>query len=145
MTVNLIKLCVGIENVEHLAQVQSARLDAAKARGEAAELRHVTRNMPRRRTEVLDGGSMYWVIKGVIQVRQQIVDLQATQRESGQPACAIIIDPVHVRTEPRGFRAFQGWRYFPVDKAPIDLDAARGGGAELPPEMAAELRDLGLL
>jgi hypothetical protein len=145
VTVNLIKLCVGIENVEHLAQVQDARLNAAKARGEAAELRHVTRNMPRRRSEVLDGGSLYWVIKGVIQVRQRIVDLQSTQRESGQPACAIIIDHTHVRTEPRAFRAFQGWRYFPVDKAPVDLDAARGGDVDLPPEMAAELRDLGLL
>jgi hypothetical protein len=145
VTVNLIKLCVGIENVEHLAEVQKMRLAAAEARGEPAELRHITRNMPRRRAEVLDGGSLYWVIKGVVQVRQRITDLMAVERDSGQPACAIVIDPAHVRTEPRAFRAFQGWRYYPNDKAPPDLDMGAGGGADLPPDMAAELRDLGLL
>ena len=145
MTVHLVKLCVGIENVEHLAEVQKARLAAAKAQGETPQLRHITRNMPRRRTEVLDGGSLYWVIKGVVQVRQRITDLAVVERSDGRPACAIVIDPVHVRTEPRAFRAFQGWRYFPVDKVPPDLDTNSSGGAGLPPEMAAELRDLGLL
>ncbi|MEK9722436.1 MAG: DUF1489 domain-containing protein [Rhodospirillaceae bacterium] len=146
MTVHLIKLCVGIENVEHLAQVQQARLDAARARGEKKpQLLHITRNMPRRSTEVLDGGSLYWVIKGVIQVRQRILALEQAQRDSGEPACAIIYEPTQVRTEPRAFRAFQGWRYFPPDKAPPDLDVSAGRGADLPPAMAAELRDLGLL
>lgn len=145
MTVHLIKLCVGIENVEHLAQVQTARLDAARARGEPEQLRHLTRNTPRRRNEVLDGGSLYWVIKGVIQVRQRITGLEATERESGQPACAIIIDEEQVRTEPRAYRAFQGWRYLPTDKAPRDLGMSDSDRAELPPEMVAELRDLGLL
>lgn len=145
MSVNLIKLCVGIETVEHLAQVQAARLDAAKARGEEPQLRHLTRNMPRRRDEVLDGGSLYWVIKGVIQVRQRIIGLEHAERENGTPACAIIYAPEHVRTEPRAFRAFQGWRYFPDDKAPADLGELSRDTADLPPEMAAELRDLGLL
>lgn len=145
MTVHLIKLCVGIENVEHLARVQRARLDGAKARGERPQLRHLTRNMPRRRAEVLDGGSLYWVIKGVIQVRQRIAGLEPARRENGSPACAILYDAEHVRTEPWAFRAFQGWRYFPVDKAPPDLDRSPQGRADLPPEMAAELRELGLL
>jgi hypothetical protein len=146
VTVHLIKLCVGIENVEHLAQVQRARLDAARGRGEKKpKLRHLTRNMPRRSDEVLDGGSMYWVIKGVIQVRQRILGLEPAQRENGEPACAIVYDPAHVRTEPRACRAFQGWRYLPPDKAPQDLDLSAGNAAELPAAMAAELRDLGLL
>ena len=145
MSVNLIKLCVGIENVEHLAQVQMVRMDTARTRGEKPQLRHVTRYMPRRRNEVLDGGSLYWVIKGVIQVRQRITGLEATQRESGEPACAILYDAEHIRTEPRAFRAFQGWRYFPPEKAPPDLCAASKLGSELPPKMAAELRVLGLL
>jgi hypothetical protein len=145
VTVNLIKLCVGIETVEHLAQVQAARRDAAKARGETPQLRHLTRNMPRRREEVLDGGSLYWVIKGIIQVRQRIIGLEHTERDNGSPACAIIYDSEHVRTEPRAFRAFQGWRYFPVDKAPADLGVMSGNTADLPPEMVAELRELGLL
>ena len=145
MTVHLIKLCVGIENAEHLAQVQQARLDAQRDRGEEPQLRHLTRNMPRRKTEVLDGGSLYWVIKGVIQVRQRITGLEPAERENGAPACAILYDPEHIRTEPRAFRAFQGWRYFPLDKAPPDLDASRESRGDLPPEMAAELRELGLL
>ncbi len=145
MTVHLIKLCVGIENVEHLAEVQRTRLEAAKARGEKPQLRHLTRNTPRRKDEVLDGGSLYWVIKGVIQARQRILGFEPTQRETGAPACAIIYDANLVRTEPRGFRAFQGWRYFPPEKAPADLDATRGASGELPADMAAELRDLGLL
>ena len=145
MTVHIIKLCVGIETVEHLAEVQRGRLAAAKDRGEKPVLRHLTRNMPRRKDEVLDGGSIYWVIKGVIQVRQRIVGLEAAERADGTPACAMLYDPEHVRTEPRAYRAFQGWRYLPTDKAPPDLRTGPKAAADLPPEMAAELRDLGLL
>lgn len=145
MTVHIIKLCVGIETAEHLAEVQRARLEAAKDRGEPPLLRHLTRNMPRRRDEVLDGGSLYWVIKGVIQVRQRIVGLEAAERADGTPACAMVYDPQHVRTEPRACRAFQGWRYLPPGKAPRDLRTGHKAAADLPPEMAAELRELGLL
>ena len=145
MTVNLIKLCVGIDDVEHLARAQQARLDDAREAGQPAVLRHVTRNTPRRKKEVLDGGSLYWVIRRVVIVRQRIIGLESFQREDGRPACAIILDPAHVRTEPRKFRAFQGWRYYPEDDAPRDLIGPNGDGAELPFEMAAELRDLGLI
>ena len=145
MTVNLIKLCVGIDDVDHLARAQKARLDAARAAGEPEVLRHVTRNTPRRKTEVLDGGSLYWVIRRVVLVRQRIVGLESFTREDGRPACAIILDHTHVRTEPRKFRAFQGWRYYPDEDAPADIDQRSADGAELPFEMAAELRDLGLI
>ncbi|MEK9722619.1 MAG: DUF1489 domain-containing protein [Rhodospirillaceae bacterium] len=145
MTVNLIKLCVGIDDIDHLVRVQAARLAAQRAAGETPALRHVTRNMPRRAAEVLDGGSLYWVIRRVIAVRQPIVGLEKVERADGTPACAIVLANEHVRTVPRRSQAFQGWRYFPVEDAPPDLDAGRAGGAELPAEMAAELRELGLL
>ncbi|MDD9876921.1 MAG: DUF1489 domain-containing protein [Magnetovibrio sp.] len=145
MSVNLIKLCVGIDDIDHLARVQQARLETARANGEPEVLRHVTRNMPRRRDEVLDGGSLFWVIRRVILVRQRIVGLESVERDDGRPACAIILDPEHVRTMPRRFRAFQGWRYFPPDDAPPDLSEHMGVMTELPAEMAAELRDLGLI
>lgn len=145
MSVNLIKLCVGIDDIDHLARAQKARLDAARAAGQPEVLRHITRNTPRRAKEVLDGGSLYWVIRRVIMVRQRIIGLESYKREDGRPACAIILDPEYIRTEPRRFRAFQGWRYFPMEDAPPDLTAAGVDASQLPPEMAAELRELGLI
>ena len=145
MTVNLIKLCVGIEDVEHLAQVQEMRLEQKRRAGLPAELIHVTRSFPRRADEVLDGGSMYWVIRGAIRVRQKIIELRETVNDAGKPACGIVLDPRHVLTERRTFRAFQGWRYFSVDDAPRDIDDLDGDTASLPEDMADELKELGLI
>lgn len=145
MTVNLIKLCVGIEDVEHLAEVQKQRLAMKKKAGEKPELIHVTRAFPRRAAEVLDGGSLYWVIKGVIRLRQEIVDLRETVNQAGKPACAIVYKNQHILTERRAFRPFQGWRYMPVADAPRDLKDVGAGAEDLPDDMAEELRSLGLL
>ena len=145
MSVNIIKLCVGIENVQHLRDVQQRRLDLKKMAGEPLELMHVTRSFPRRADDVLDGGSIYWVIKGVIRLRQKITDLRETTNKDGKPACAIVYDSEHVLTEPRPFRAFQGWRYLDPSDAPRDLDDIGAGAEDLPDEMAVELRNLGLL
>jgi len=146
VTVHLIKLCVGIDEVEQLSEIQSARLVAQKSAGiEKPVLRHVTRNMPKRAKEILDGGSLYWVIRRVIQVRQLVVGLEPVERDDGRPACAIILSPQLVRTNPRSFRPFQGWRYFPNADVPIDLAAGTNSPDTLPVEMASELRDLGLL
>ena len=86
MSQHLIKLSVGVEDVNHLARLQERRLADAKRRGETPELKHVTRNTPKRAAEVLDGGSIYWVIKGFIRARQPIVALRAVNREDGRPA-----------------------------------------------------------
>ena len=145
MSINLIKLCVGIESVQHLADVQARRLEQKKKAGEKPELMHVTRSFPRRADEVLDGGSLYWVIKGVVRLRQRIKDLRETVNKDGNAACAIVYDAKHILTEPRPFRAFQGWRYLEPEKAPRDLDAQGEGAEDLPAEMADELRSLGLL
>ncbi len=145
MTVNLIKLCVGIESVQHLAEAQDRRLAQKSKAGEKPELMHVTRSFPRRADDVLDGGSLYWVIKGAVRLRQVITDLRETVNKDGNPACAIVYDSKHILTEPRPFRAFQGWRYLAPDAAPRDLDAAGAGAEDLPPDMADELRNLGLL
>ncbi|WNJ98244.1 DUF1489 domain-containing protein [Thalassospiraceae bacterium LMO-JJ14] len=145
MSVNLIKLCVGIENLAHLKEVQQRRLELKRKSGEAAELMHVTRSFPRRAAEVLDGGSLYWVIKGVIRVRQRIIDLRETVNKDGNAACAIVYDADHIQTVPRPFRAFQGWRYLDPGDAPRDLDDVGAGADELPEDMADELRNLGLL
>ena len=139
------KVSVGIESVQHLLEVQSRRLTDTTRHGVTPQLKHLTRNMPRRRNELLDGGSLYWVIKGVILVRQKLIGFKPTKRHNGAVACAILYKPEHIRTEPKKIRAFQGWRYLPTDKAPPDLDNLSQGENGLPVEMAEELRSLGLL
>ena len=145
MTMHLIKLSVGVDDVEHLARIQAKRLADARRRGGAAELKHVTRNTPKRADDILDGGSIYWVIKGFIRARQRIVAIRPFDRRDDRPACALVLDPRLVRTEPRSFRPFQGWRYLAAASAPADAPAGRGATGEVPAAMAAELKQLGLI
>ena len=145
MSLNLIKLCVGVDRISDLAQRQARRLADAHAPGEEPRLLHITRNTPKRAEEILDGGSLYWVIKRLIRVRQRIVGIETYERESGRPACALVLDPLLVRTETQRFRPFQGWRYFSANNTPRDAPLGTGVGDDFPTEMAAELRGLGLL
>lgn len=145
MSLHLIKLCVGVDDIRHLARLQAGRLAEARRRGDTPELRHVTRNTPRRAAEILDGGSLYWVIKGFIRVRQPVIDIHSVEREDGRPACALVLDPGLIRTEIRSFRRFQGWRYMAVEDAPRDAPPGAGSDEDVPAEMAAELKGLGLL
>ena len=50
-----------------------------------------------------------------------------------------------VRTAPRPHRAFQGWRYYAAEDAPLDLEDLPTGIGDMPPELVAELHELGLL
>ncbi len=154
MKLNLIKLAVGVEDVAHLAQLQKERVKQAKAQKKWASNksspRHVTRQRPKREGELLDGGSIYWVIKGTIRARQNIiamdeVPLDASDAKPGRipkPKCALVLDPAIVPVSPRKHRAFQGWRYLEAAKAPKDRSA---GAAEIPDDLAADLGELGLL
>jgi hypothetical protein len=105
----------------------------------------MTRNMPKRADEVLDGGSIYWVIKGYVRVRQRIKGFDWGVGRSGRKRCAIILDPKLVKTELMPQRPMQGWRYLDPDSAPRDLAPGGKDMPELPPGMAEELRELGLL
>ena len=147
MSVNLIKLCVGIDDVDQLQEAQRWRLESARAAGDNnPELRHVTRNTPKRAQELLDGGgSLYWVIRRVIRVRQRITEFRAVESEDGKPACALILHPELVRTQPRSFRPFQGWRYLTEADAPADLPDGYDASDAIPEVMADELRELGLI
>ncbi|MCP5433707.1 MAG: DUF1489 domain-containing protein [Alphaproteobacteria bacterium] len=138
MALHLVKLCVGAESLEDLK-----RWMARRARTKAGPV-HRTRAMPKRREEILDGGSLYWVIRGRIEARQAVVGLEEGPLEDGRPGCHIRLDAAVVRTVPRAMRPFQGWRYLEAQAAPADLPELEGGAA-LPPALAAELRDLGLL
>jgi len=135
LSLHLVKLCVGVGEISELADWQKRR------RRDKKRVYHVTRMRPRRSDELLDGGSLYWVIKGVIRVRQRIVALTPETDEEGDRRCVIAMDHALVPTEPRPQRPFQGWRYFDPDDAPPD----RRGADELPAKLVRELRALGLL
>ncbi len=146
MTVHLIKLCVGCDSVDDLRSWQQERLVELKRARRRPILEHHTRMMPRRREHVLDGGSLYWVIKGLVRLRQRIVGLDPRADVDGQGFCAIRYDPEMILTVPRSHRPFQGWRYLEPADAPRDL--GRPGAAseeQAPPEMLEELRALGLI
>jgi hypothetical protein len=145
--IHLIKLAVGIQDLDHLAARQKERLAKAKSQGEAGRLCHFTRNVPRRAEEVIDGGSIYWVIKGFIRARQRILAIEQVTDEEARKRCAFVLDHSLVPTQIRSMRAFQGWRYLEPAQAPPDApDGIKSPDlAEIPDSMAAELRDLGLL
>jgi len=151
MTVHLIKMAVGVDDPAHLARLQKARLNRAPATADdPAKLVHITRNRPRRADALLSGGSIYWVIRGWVRLRQRVIGLDEAIREDGRAACALVLDPRLIATHPLAFRPFQGWRYFEAAKAPKDaVQQGPTGGAgipqDFPPDMAMELKELGLL
>ncbi len=146
MTLHLVKLCVGCDSVEDLAAWQTERLKQMKAEKQKPELFHRTFQMPKRREELLDGGSLYWVIKGVIQVRQRLLDLREGNRPDGTPCTLFILDKPLVQVRPVPRRAFQGWRYLSAEDAPADLAGGqRSDVAQMPAKLRRELAELGLL
>ncbi len=140
---HLAKLCVGVERPEELEAWQARRSAERAAAGLDDRPRHVTRMRPRRAEELLDGGSLYWVMKGVIRARQRIVALEETDTGDGVRRCAIVLGPEVIRTAPAPRRPFQGWRYLDPQDAPPDL-AVAGDGEALPPELSAALSEFGV-
>nr|WP_321444248.1 DUF1489 domain-containing protein [uncultured Cohaesibacter sp.] len=144
MTVHMLKLCVGVDSVDDLEAWVERRQQMLAAHGQPLEQIHTTRMSPKRRDEILDGGSLYWVIKGMILARQPIIDLRQVVGEDGISRCEIVMEPVLYRTESQPKRAFQGWRYLKVSDAPRDLKSLSGGD-DLPESFRRELAELGLL
>ena len=145
MAINLVKLCVGVDDIDELAAWQKKRAAERKARGEKHLCIHRTRMMPKRGEELVDGGSLYWVIKGVVRVRQRLKAVEAGRRDDGTACAVLALDRKLVRTMPKLMRPFQGWRYLDPKDAPPDLGDASADVARMPPEMLEELRALGLL
>lgn len=144
MTLHLQKLCVGADSFEDQADWIKEQIAGQKKRGVKPEHTHTTRMMPSRGEEILDGGSLYWVIKGVMCARQKILELRPVTGKDGIPRCQIVLQPRLIHTEPRPRRAFQGWRYLNADEAPGDMDRATASTG-LPPHLVVELKELGLL
>jgi hypothetical protein len=140
MTLHILKLCVGADSVEDLVQWQASQA----GRWPPGRAIHVTRMWPRREAEVLAGGSLYWVIRGLVLCRQRIVALEPVTGEDGIPRCGLHLDSAVIRTEPAPRRPFQGWRYLAPGDAPRDLAAPRAGDEPLPPPLALALAEIGL-
>ncbi|MEM9577473.1 MAG: DUF1489 domain-containing protein [Pseudomonadota bacterium] len=140
-SVHLVKLSVGTETVDDLAAWQATK----RAQASDGLPRHVTRMWPRREAEVLNGGSIYWVIKGVIQCRQRIDRLNEYIGQDGIRRCAIVLDPEIIRTQSSLKRPFQGWRYLDVADAPPDLPKGRSSEEPLPVELNRALAEIGVL
>ena len=145
MSLNLIKLCVGCDSVQDLEGWIKERLKEKRKRGEKPEHIHRTRMVPKRAAELVDGGSLYWVIRGEVACRQRIRDVRPFRDKDGIGRCGIVLDPKVVVVDPRPFRAFQGWRYLAVKDAPRDLGKAPEGVAAMPEKLRRELRELGLM
>lgn len=143
MTLHLIKLCVGIDTVEDLEAYRTQRSKEQSARGVPVQSVHVTRMFPKQSEKLLDGGSLYWVIKRVVQCRQRIVSLDEIVGEDGIRRCAIVMDPEIIRTAPAARRPFQGWRYLKADEAPMDISDPAAGGENLPPDLRRKLIEIG--
>ena len=138
--INLVKLSVGTDDVDGLRAWQMT----AHAQTPDGLPRHITRMWPKRGEEILNGGSIYWVIKGVIQCRQRILRLDEYIGSDGIRRCSIVSDPALVRVAATPKRAFQGWRYLPVADAPADLTGAQQAEEALPPELSKALAAIGV-
>ncbi len=145
MALHLVKLCVGCDSIEDLAAWIDFRLAERRAAGLVAEQTHTTRMVPTRGTEITDGGSLYWVIKGNVQCRQLITEIRPFVDGEGIGRCHLVLDPVVVRTDWQPRRAFQGWRYLKPSDAPADIGKGNSALFEMPPKLRRELADLGLL
>lgn len=136
---HLAKLAVGVSDVAHLEELQARRLERE------GSLRHQTRNQPRRADEVVDGGSLYWVVAGVMLVRQRIVDIVEDRWDDGTRCAGLLLDPALVRVEGRPMKPFQGWRYLDPADAPADIASGSETFEGLPIALRNELRALCLI
>lgn len=143
MSLNLLKLCVGAESVEDLEGWIGQRMAARRAAGEPEEQIHTTRMVPKRIDELLERGSLFWVIKGGIQCRQRLLDIRPFTDSEGIGRCHLVLEPVLARTEWQPRRPFQGWRYLVAADAPADI--GDGDDAAMPAPLRRELAELGLL
>ncbi|MEM8538409.1 MAG: DUF1489 domain-containing protein [Pseudomonadota bacterium] len=137
---HLVKLSVGTETVADLGAWQGTK----RAQTDDGMPRHITRMWPKRQAEILNGGSIFWVIKGVILCRQPILRLDEYLSADGITRCAIVCKPGLIRVQATPKRAFQGWRYLAPEDAPQDLPDHRQSEDALPPDMAKALSALGI-
>lgn len=145
MALHLIKLCVGVDSIRELDEWIKERMAEKKRKKQPLEHIHTTRMMPTQKDALLESGSLYWVIKGVIACRQKLIDLRQFTDKEGVKRCRIVMEPKLVPVIPKPRSAFQGWRYLKANEAPADLSKGAKGVSAMSEEMRRELHELGLL
>jgi hypothetical protein len=145
MALHILKLCVGADSIDDLREWVAERTMLAMAAGLQPHSSHVTRMVPKRVDELLDGGSLYWVIKGQVQARQTLLDIKTFTDTDGIGRCELVLAPEVVETALQPKRPFQGWRYLKPEEAPRDLHMMGSGIDDMPLELRRELAELGLL
>ncbi len=143
MPLHLVKLCVGAASLADLEGWVEERVRERVARRQTPRSLHVTRMAPTRAPEIVDGGSLYWVIRGQLSARQNVLEIEPFLDADGIGRCKLWLDPEVVPVASRPMRAFQGWRYLRAADAPADL--GKGGEAAMPEELRRALGELGLL
>ena len=138
MTYNLKKIAVGIETIERLRIRQEMLFNAY------GKILHTTRNMPKQKEQLIKTGSIFWIIKRNVLVRQKILDIISVIRNDGSKGCEIELDKYLVRVIPTPMKPFQGWRYYMVDDTPPDLNLGNLENEDLPENINSELIKLGL-
>jgi len=134
----MIKLCVGVDTIDELAEWQVKRAKERAKKNKSPNPFHDTRMTPKRAAEMLAGGSLYWVIKNHIVVRQKLIGFEEVKDRDGKFMCRIHLDPELVRTKSRKKRPFQGWRYLEPADAPPDVD---GKGPALSADLEQALKE----
>ncbi len=145
MALHLLKLCVGAESIADLDGWIVSRLAEQRRAGQTLEQRHTTRMVPKRVAELLDGGSLFWVIKGQVAARQRLLAVRPFTDTDGIGRCHLVLEPQVVAVETRPCRPFQGWRYLEHHAAPADAGRGHPELVAMPEALRRELRDLGLL
>jgi hypothetical protein len=145
MALHLLKLCVGADSIQDLRDWVAEKSLNAVAAGLEPHSVHTTRMVPKRTEELLDGGSLYWVIKGQVMARQKLLEIETFTSGDGIHRCHLMLGPEVIETAPQPKRPFQGWRYFKSEEAPHDLGRLGEDIAALPEALRRELADLGLL
>ncbi|WP_322517437.1 DUF1489 domain-containing protein [Rhodopseudomonas palustris] len=145
MALHLIKLAVGCDSVKDLTDRVADRAKLARQQGLPRQHIHITRMVPKRDAELLDGGSIYWVIRGEVAAREKLIGIEPFRDGDGIGRCRLIMEPKVHPVSPRPMRPFQGWRYLTAADAPPDLGKAAESIAAMPEPMRRELRELGLL
>lgn len=139
MTIHLVKLCVGADDISDLLNWQTHLQSRFK------RVFHTTRMVPKRVPDLLEGGSIYWVIKRQIRVRQSILDVEEFVDDQGIRRCHLILDPTLIETRLMARRPFQGWRYLQPSDAPIDMPQGIEVDEDMPEDLRSELMQMGLL
>ena len=144
MALHMIKLVVGVQDLDEFLQIQ--RDSVFDYNGVPANAVW-TRYKAKRSEEILNGGSIYRVIKNKICCRQKVIGFEMTETAEKGTQCMIIVESDIIQTYSTPKRPFQGWRYLEPASVPKDRGLYLGDNQreEISPDLEGELRDAGLL